>query len=84
MAKAKGKAKVKVKAPEDMRFEEAYEELVASVGKLEAGDLELEDSLTLFERGRALSERCSELLEEAELKLRELAPDSYSESIEGD
>jgi exodeoxyribonuclease VII small subunit len=63
-----------------MRFEEAFEELVALVGKLEAGDLELEDSLGLFERGQALAERCSQLLEEAELTLRQLEGDVESDS----
>lgn len=68
------------KPPEEMRFEEAFEELVALVGKLEAGDLELEDSLGLFERGQALAERCSQLLEEAELTLRQLEGDVESDS----
>ncbi|MFQ5921420.1 MAG: exodeoxyribonuclease VII small subunit [Anaerolineales bacterium] len=64
-----------LKSPDEMRFEEAFEELAALVGKLEAGDLELEESLGLFERGQALAERCSQLLEEAEMTLRQLAPD---------
>ena len=63
------------KPPGKMRFEEAFQELAALVGKLEAGDLELEESLGLFERGQALSERCSQLLEEAELTLRQLEGD---------
>ena len=63
------------KPPDEMRFEEAFEELAALVGKLEAGDLELEESLGLFERGQALSERCRQLLEEAELTLRQLEGD---------
>ncbi len=63
------------KSPDKMRFEEAFEELVAIVGKLEAGDLELEESLGLFERGQALAERSSQLLEEAELTLRQLEGD---------
>ena len=55
-----------------MRFEEAFEELAALVGKLESGELELEEGLGLFERGQALADRCSQLLEEAELSLRQL------------
>jgi exonuclease VII small subunit len=31
--------------------------------------------MTLFERGQALAERCGELLDQAELKLRQLVPD---------
>lgn len=63
-----------------MRFEEAFEELAALVGKLESGDLKLEESLELFERGQALAERCSQLLEEAELTLSQLQEDLPSDS----
>ena len=62
----------KQKPPDEMRFEEAFEELATLVGKLESGNLELEESLGLFERGQALADRCSQLLEEAELSLRQL------------
>ncbi|MEE9216626.1 MAG: exodeoxyribonuclease VII small subunit [Anaerolineales bacterium] len=62
----------KPKPPDEMRFEEAFEELAALVGKLESGDLQLEESLGLFERGQGLADRCSQLLEEAELSLRQL------------
>ena len=62
----------KAKPPDEMSFEEAFEELSALVGKLESGDLELEESLGLFERGQALANRCSQLLEEAELSIRQL------------
>jgi exodeoxyribonuclease VII small subunit len=70
----------KPKSPDDMRFEEAYEELAALVGKLESGDLELEESLGLFERGQALADRCSQLLEEAEISLRQLEAGQEEES----
>lgn len=62
----------KAKPPDEMSFEEAFEELSELVGKLESGELELEESLGLFERGQALANRCSQLLEEAELSLRQL------------
>ena len=62
----------KSKPPDEMRFEKAFEELATLVGKLESGDLELEESIGLFERGQALADRCSQLLEEAELSLRQL------------
>ena len=73
----------KKKTVEQMRFEKAFEELAALVGQLESGDLPLEESLALFERGQALAARCSQLLEQAELKLRQLVPDQsggYSET----
>ena len=58
---------------EELGFEQAYEELATLVEQLEGGDLDLENSLELFERGQALAARCNELLEQAELKLRELS-----------
>lgn len=65
----------KDKQPTELRFEEAFEELAALVNRLEQGDLPLEESLALFERGQALAARCSELLENAELQLRKLVAD---------
>ena len=60
---------------EDLNYEEAFEELQAVVAELETGELPLEQSLALFERGQALSKHCGMLLEKAELKLKELVPD---------
>ncbi len=58
-----------------LTYEEAFEELALLVKKLEEGDLPLEEALALFERGQELSVRCNQLLEQAELRLRELTPD---------
>jgi exodeoxyribonuclease VII small subunit len=65
----------KPKPPEDLSFEEAFEELDQLVDMLEAGEKSLEESLVMFERGQALAERCTRLLESAELRLRQLSPD---------
>jgi exodeoxyribonuclease VII small subunit len=40
---------------------------------LEAEEHALEKSLALYERGQALSKYCSELLEKAELKVKQLS-----------
>jgi exodeoxyribonuclease VII small subunit len=74
----------KQKAPEELRFEEAFEELTLLVSKLELGDLPLEESMSLFERGQALAARCSELLENAELQLHKLVPDESGGYTETD
>jgi exodeoxyribonuclease VII small subunit len=42
----------------DLGYEEARDQLVEVVRKLEAGGLSLEDSLTLWERGEALANVC--------------------------
>ena len=65
----------KAKPLKDLSFEQAFEELDQLVEMLEAGENSLEDSLAMFERGQALAERCTQLLENAELRLRQLTPD---------
>ncbi len=62
-------------AIEGLTFEQAFAELEETVRKLEAGGLELEESLALFERGRALVDYCNVQLDQAELKIRQLAPE---------
>ncbi|UCF59804.1 MAG: exodeoxyribonuclease VII small subunit [Anaerolineaceae bacterium] len=74
----------KAKPPEELNYEQAFEELEALVERLESGELALEESLALFERGQALAARCSELLEQAELKLRQLVPDEAGGYVETD
>jgi exodeoxyribonuclease VII small subunit len=44
----------------------AMAELEHVVGRLEQGDVPLEDSIKLYERGAALKKRCEEKLKEAE------------------
>jgi exodeoxyribonuclease VII small subunit len=50
-------------------FESCLEQLEKVVNELEAGDLTLERSLELFERGMGLSESCRKQLEEAETRV---------------
>ena len=63
------------KAIEEMSFEEAMAELERIVGQLERGDVPLEQSITLYERGAALKERCAKTLREAEEKVAKLTLD---------
>lgn len=53
----------------EMSFEEAMHELETVVRQLESGDVELEASIQLYERGAALKKRCEEKLKEAEEKV---------------
>ena len=50
-------------------FETCLDELEKVVKQLEAGDLTLERSLELFERGMGLSDACRKHLEQAETRL---------------
>jgi len=52
-----------------MSFEEAMRELEQVVGQLERGDVALEDSIKLYERGAELKKRCEAKLKDAEEKV---------------
>lgn len=55
-----------------MSFEDAMKELEAVVGKLERGDVALEESIALYERGAALRARCEDRLKAAEEKVEKI------------
>ena len=57
----------------DMKYEEAVAELDKLVTQLEEGQLPLEETLKLYERGQQLARLCAELLDKAELRIRTLA-----------
>jgi exodeoxyribonuclease VII small subunit len=59
----------------DLTFEAALQELEALVAQLETGDLTLEQSLALFERGQKLTDRCNTLLNQASLRVEQLTAD---------
>jgi len=74
----------RAKAVDKLNYEQAFGELETVVERLGTGDLPLEEALALFEKGQALATRCSELLEQAELKLRQLVPDESGGYVEID
>jgi exodeoxyribonuclease VII small subunit len=53
----------------EMAFEEALAELESVVSRLERGDVALEESIRLYERGAALRAHCQQKLAEAEEKV---------------
>ena len=53
----------------EMTFEEAMAALEGVVGKLERGDVALEESIALYERGAALKAHCAARLKDAEEKV---------------
>ena len=53
----------------ELSYEQARDELVAVVGKLEQGGVPLEESIGLWEQGEALAARCEEWLEGARERL---------------
>lgn len=54
---------------ENLSFEESLNELDTIVKNLEQGDLDLEETMTLFERGLTLSKLSQDMLQTAEQKV---------------
>jgi len=69
-------------AIEELSYEQALAELEKIVAALEAnkpgdsGYLSLDEALSLYERGQALSRHCVDLLDKAELRVRQLSGDT--------
>ncbi len=57
----------------DMTFERSLKELEVIVSRLERGDVELEESITIYERGEMLRDHCDRLLRQAEAKVEKIA-----------
>lgn len=55
-----------------MSFEQAMSELEQVVSQLERGEVPLDASIRLYERGAALKERCATLLKEAEERVEKI------------
>lgn len=60
-----------------MSFEQALAELEKIVAQMERGDVALEDSIALYQRGAALKAHCETKLKDAQLKVEQivLGPD---------
>jgi exodeoxyribonuclease VII small subunit len=67
-----GKPAAKHADIKDMTFERALKELETIVGRLERGDVELEESIAIYERGEQLKEHCDRLLKQAEARVEKL------------
>lgn len=57
---------------QNLSFEAAFKQLEQVISELESGELELDRAIALFEKGRTLVEYCSNLLAQAELKVKML------------
>lgn len=58
--------------PAALNFEDALKELESIVTKLEGGQASLEDSISLYERGEKLKQRCETLLKDAEMRIEKI------------
>jgi exodeoxyribonuclease VII small subunit len=59
-------------AIETLSFEAALKELESIVSRLEQGEVDLEDSIALYERGQALKAHCEKKLKAAESRLEKI------------
>jgi len=59
-------------AVETLSFETALKELEEIVSRLEQGEVDLEDSIALYERGQALKAHCEQKLKAAEGRLEKI------------
>lgn len=63
-------------------FEGALAELETLVGRMESGELTLEESLKAFERGVKLTRDCQRALQAAELRVKALTEDEDGPGLE--
>jgi exodeoxyribonuclease VII small subunit len=56
-----------------LSFEEAIKELTEIVGRIEHGQIPLQDSLQQYEKGMGLIKRCRTILQEAEKRIEKIS-----------
>jgi len=64
-------------------FEEAIKELTNIVGKIEQGQIPLQDSLEQYEKGMALIKQCRTILQKAEERIEKITREEDQNSKEG-
>ena len=65
----------------ELSFEKALAELEAIVTRLERGDVPLEESVTIYERGEALKKRCEALLSQADERVQKISADKDGNAV---
>ncbi len=56
-----------------LSFEESITELTGIVGKIEQGEIALQDSISQYEKGMALIKHCRGILQEAEKRIEKIS-----------
>jgi len=78
----KGKDMAKDKRESDigkLNFEQAIKELGNIVGKIEQGEIPLQDSLAQYEKGMALIKHCRTILQKAEQRIEKISKEQTTE-----
>ena len=63
----------------DLSFEDSIKELTNIVGKIEQGQIPLQDSLQQYEKGMALIKHCRTILNKAEKRIEKITREEASE-----
>ena len=66
---------------ENITFEKAIEELEDIIKSLEQGDVPLDDTIELYERGAKLKDFCEKKLKDAEIKIKKINKYSNTKEI---
>lgn len=66
---------------ESLSFEEAFEQLEASIAALQEGKIPLEQALQQYQNGMQLAQYCNELLQKAELSVQQLNVNGGSDTL---
>jgi len=61
-----------------LTFEQAIKELTEIVGKIEQGEITLNDSLQQYEKGMSLIKHCRKILQDAEKRIEKINGESQS------
>ncbi len=65
---------------EKMSFEDAIKELTSIVGKIEQGQVPLQDSLEQYEKGMALIKHCRTILQKAEKRIDKITEEKNADN----
>ena len=66
---------------ENITFEKAIEELEDIIKSLEKGDVPLDDTIELYERGAKLKDFCENKLKDAEIKIKKINENTKTKEI---
>ncbi len=67
-----------------LTFEQAIGQLKEIVGKIEQGEIPLQDSLEQYEKGMALIKHCRGILQKAEKRIEKISKEELSEPEQED
>jgi exodeoxyribonuclease VII small subunit len=62
-----------------LTFEQAIKQLTGIVGKIEQGEIPLQDSLNQYEKGMALIKHCKDILQKAEKRIEKISEEKQPE-----